>query len=373
MRPACSASQDLKERVRQSSPSTDFVKSGGLFPLLSYARPMPRFGGGEPCAAGALVRLFSFIRRARIAGLRAGVAVSDREVAVAVVRRTTGRRPVIVNCVSQTAPEGYADVAVERALQGLELGHTPVSAVIGAGDYQIVQVEAPEVPAAELRQATRWRLRDQFDFPIDSATIDLFDVPATARRGRARTLFAVAAHGGAVENIGSALGRATPGFDVIDIPELCQRNLSALLPQDHKGIALLVLREQFAQLVLTRNGLLYLTRRFELGQRAMSLDSSDAGATETQIDPTSLALELQRSLDYYESHFDQSAIGDLVIAPGGARAAALATALSAETGLRVSTLNLSDCMDIADGVTLPEGWLPCMAIGAALRADAAVS
>jgi len=320
------------------------------------------------------VRLFSFIRRGRVAGVRAGVAVSDREVAVAVVRRTTGRRPVIVNCISQAAPEGYADIAVERALQDLELGRTPVSAVIGAGDYQIVQVEAPEVPAAELRQATRWRLRDQFDFPIDSATIDLFDVPATARRGRARMLFAVAAQGGAVESIGSTMARATPAFDVIDIPELCQRNLSALLPQDHKGMALLVLREQFAQLVLTRNGLLYLTRRFELGKRTtVSLEGTEGDAVEAQADAASLALELQRSLDYYESHFDQSAISDLVIAPGGARATALASALSTETGLRVSALNLADCLDVANGVTLPEGWLPCMAIGAALRTDAAVN
>ncbi len=320
---------------------------------------------------GALVRLFSFIRRARVAGLRAGVAVSDREVAVAVVRRTTGRRPVIVNCVSQSAAEGYSDAAVERALQGLELGRTPVSAVIGAGDYQIVQVEAPDVPAAELRQATRWKLRDQFDFPIESATIDLFDVPATARRGRARMLFAVAAHGGAVENIGGALGRATPGFDVIDIPELCQRNLSALLPQDNKGMALLVLRDQFAQLVLTRNGSLYLTRRFELPQRSAASLDMDATGGDSPIEPATLALELQRSLDYYESHFDQSAIGDLVIAPGGPRAAALATALSAETGLRVSTLDLSECIDVADGVAVPENWLSCMAIGAALRTDAA--
>ena len=323
--------------------------------------------------SGGLVKLFSFIRRARVAGLRAGVAVSDREVAVAVVRRAAGRRPVIVNCVSQPA-DGYADLAVERALQGLELGRTPVSAVIGAGDYQIVQVEAPEVPAAELRQATRWRLRDQFDFPIDSATIDLFDVPATTRR-RARMLFAVAAHGGAIESIGATMTRATQGFDVIDIPELCQRNLGTLLPQDTKGLALLILREQFAQLVLTRGGLLYLTRRFELGQRASKPDTLDYDVStgEAQIDSGSLALELQRSLDYYESHFDQSAIGDLVIAPGGARALALAKSLSADTGLRISTLNLSDCMDVADGVTVPEGWLPCMAVGAALRTDAAAT
>jgi MSHA biogenesis protein MshI len=303
---------------------------------------------------GGHVRVFSFLKRARIAGVRAGIAVSDQEISIAVVKKATGRRPVVVNCVSQPAV-GYGDASVERAIRDLELGRTPVSAVIGAGDYQIVQVEAPEVPAAELRQATRWRLRDQFDFPIDSATIDLFDVPPTPRRGRARMLFAVAAHGEAVERIGSVVSEATPGFDVIDIPELCQRNLSSLLPQDQKGVALLFLREKFAQLVLTRNGLLYLTRRFE------------------SIDSASMALELQRSLDYYESHFDQSAIGDLVIAPGGERATELAAALSTETGLRVSTLNLTDCLDVADGVSVPDGWLSCMAIGAALRADAMAS
>lgn len=311
------------------------------------------------------MRLFSFLKRARIAGLRAGIAASEHEISVALVRKAAGRKPVVVNCVAKAAVDGYTDASVERVLHELELGRTPVSAVMGAGDYQIVQVEAPEVPAAELRQATRWRLRDQFDFPIDSATIDLFDAPPTSRRGRARMLFAVAAHGEAVNNIGSAVSRVTPGFDVIDIPELCQRNLSTLLPQDPKGVALLLLREKFAQLVLTRNGLLYLTRRFELGQRGEDREAS--------IDPASLALELQRSLDYYESHFDQTAIADLVIAPGGARAEALATALLSETGLRVSTLNLTDCLEVAEGITVPDGWLPCMAIGAALRAETAAS
>lgn len=319
--------------------------------------------------------MFSFLKRARIAGLRAGIAVSDQAISVALVKRAIGRKPVVVSCVAESATEGFADATLERVLHDLELGRTPVSAVIGAGDYQIVQVEAPDVPPAELRQATRWRLRDQFDFPIDSATIDLFDAPANSRRGRARMLFAVAAHGEAVENIGAAVSRATPGFDVIDIPELCQRNLSTLLAQDQKGVALLLLREKFAQLVLTRNGLLYLTRRFELGQRgSVSVDPDAAGDDrDAPIDPASLALELQRSLDYYESHFDQSAIGDLVIAPGGARAVALATALSSETGLRVSTLDLADCLDVAEGVSVPEGWLSCMAIGAALRADVAAS
>jgi MSHA biogenesis protein MshI len=337
-------------------------------------RIVPRFEDVMD-ASGGSVRVFSLFRRARDTGIRAGIAVSDREVSVAVVRKAGGRRPLVVNCVSEAATAGYTDDVLTRVLGDLQLGRTPVSAVMGAGDYQIVQVEAPEVPAAELRQATRWKLRDQFDFPIESASIDLFDVPATSRRGRARMLFAVAAHGNAVNNIGSAVSRATPGFDVIDIPELCQRNITSLLPQDQKGVALLLLREQFAQLVLTRNGLLYLTRRIELGQRAANRyevvgAEPDSAAADATIDASALALELQRSLDYYESHFDQTAIGDLVIAPGGTRASTLATALSNETGLRVSTLSLGDCLDIADGISVPDGWLSCMAIGAALRSDA---
>jgi MSHA biogenesis protein MshI len=306
--------------------------------------------------------------------LRAGIAISDREVSVALVRRQAGHRPVVVKCVSDSAPDGYTDASIGRAVNELSLGRTPISAVISAGDYQIVQVEAPEVPAQELRQAIRWRLRDQFDFPIDSATLDVFDVPATSRRGRSRMIFAVAAHGTAVESIGSAMSRAAGGFDIIDIPELCQRNLAALLPQDLKGVAFLLLREQFAQLVLTRNGQLFVTRRFELRQRptdgAGKTDGDTPALVEAQIDPSSLALELQRSLDYYESHFDQSAIGDLIVAPGGERAVALAGALAAETGLRVSALNLGECLEFADGVPTPQDWLACMAIGAALRSEA---
>ena len=51
-------------------------------------------------------------------------------------------------------------------------------------------------------------------------------------------LFAVAARDAAIQRISAAARTAAKGFDSIDIPELCLRNLSALLPQDHRGVAL---------------------------------------------------------------------------------------------------------------------------------------
>src|SRR5213075_1225334 len=135
-------------------------------------------------------------------------------------------------------------------------------------------------------------------------------------------------------------------FDVIDIPELCQRNLAALLPQDAKGVAFLMIRDEFAQLVLTRRG--------ELN------GDEDEEANELPLDPQMLSLELQRSLDYYESHFDETAIADLFIAPAGTRANLMAAELGSSTGLRISMFNIHDLVDVSFSAEIPDGWLPCM-------------
>ena len=92
-----------------------------------------------------------------------------------------------------------------------------------------------------------------------------------------------------------------------------------------------------------------------------------AWGDELPLDPQHLSLELQRSLDYYESHFDETAIAELYMAPAGMRANLLAAELGASTGLRISMYNIHDLIDVSFSAEIPDGWLPCMAIGAALR------
>jgi MSHA biogenesis protein MshI len=309
-----------------------------------------------------------FKKRRRTEGLRAAVVVSDTEIAVALVRKLDGQRPKVLRIVVEEAPLGFADPVLKKIISEFDLRGIPVSAVIGASDYQIAQVQLPDVPRAELRAAARYSVRDAFDFPIDNATIDVFELPAEANSGAKRTCFAIATRGEAVQTITSTLERQFRRFDVIDIPELCQRNLAALLPQDAKGVAFLLIRDDFAQLVLTRNGMLYVTRRFDFGMRGELNGDEDAEASELPLDPQVLSLELQRSLDYYESHFDESAIADLFIAPAGIRANLMAAELGASTGLRISMFNMFDLVDVSYSAEIPDGWLPCMAIGAALRA-----
>jgi MSHA biogenesis protein MshI len=298
---------------------------------------------------------------------RAGVMFADRAVALAVVRRRAGERPAIEHCALHRC-EGDESVeqVLQRMLAKLGLGRAPLFAAVSSDDYQLVQVEAPEVQPAELRAAIRWRLRDVINFHIDDAVVDVFEIPDQSRRAQAKMLFAVAARSAAIQRLVSALAPVANGFDVIDIPELCLRNVMALLPQDQKGVATLLLGERAAQLILTRQGVLYQVRRIEYS-RGLSFDNDSTN--DTQLDAASLALELQRSLDYYESHYDQTPITDLVIAPAGERAGDLAERLRAETSLRIGMLDLSAVVDGAEalGMDVPAECL--LALGAALRVE----
>jgi MSHA biogenesis protein MshI len=310
-----------------------------------------------------------FLKKKQNGGWRAGVVPGDRETALAIVKSRKGQRPLLRHCAAHPLIEIRPEHVLMPLNHARELVNATVSGVIRAEDYQLLQVEAPEVQAAEMRSAVRWKVRDVVNFPINDAVIDVFEIPDQSRYVQTRMVFVVAARNDAVQRIVSLIKPRVRGFDVIDIPELCLRNLSAQLPQDERGVALLAMGENFAHLVLTRQGVMYLARRIDLGRR----HDSDPGTTATGLsfDAQALALELQRSLDYYESHYDQPPIGDLVVAAGDDRADEIAVALSKVTGLTATAFDVQEIFEVIDGIEPDLHWPSLVAMGAALRADRA--
>ena len=73
-------------------------------------------------------------------------------------------------------------------------------------------------------------------------------------------------------------------------------------------------------------------------------------------------------MDYFESHFEQPALTQLIIAPHDTRSARLALALAGETSMRIQTLDLRRSLDMSPGVE-PSDHCGLLAIGAALRSD----
>jgi MSHA biogenesis protein MshI len=298
-----------------------------------------------------------------------GVLPGESQTAIALVRSRKEGRPLLRHCSVHSVTDGAAGNALVSLTRDRALTRAPVSGVVRTEDYQLVQVEAPDVQPAEMRAAVRWRLRDALNFDVEEAVFDVFEIPDPPRRTHNRMMFAVAARNTAVQRVASSIASYVRGFDVIDIPEMCQRNLSALLPQDKKGVAFLTLSDTFAQLVLTREGVLYIARRIDM---ARAYDATGFGDLPSAgLDVSSLALELQRSLDYYESHYDQTPVTQLVIAPGDDRASRLAEALRNETSLQISLFDVASVFEVAPGVSADLDWDRLMALGAALRSDRA--
>lgn len=311
--------------------------------------------------------MISLIPRSRKGGLRGGAHADAEHVSLAVVRRTHGQRPRLEHCaVVPHALETTDSAGLAAAARALDFGRLVVTAALNYEDYQLMLVEAPDVQPGELRAAVRWRLRDALDFHIDDAVLDVFELPAPERRGQAKMMYAVAARSAAVQRCSSLIAPIAPGLDSIDIPELCLRNISALLPQDQAGVALLVLEPRHGQLVLTRQGVLHLARRFDLA-RVSAEPAVNGGEA---IDAAALALELQRSLDYYESTLGQAPISDLVIAPNSPQATSLAADLGRETNFRVHLLDLSGVLDCREAPSADLQRSCLYAVGAALRHDA---
>jgi MSHA biogenesis protein MshI len=313
---------------------------------------------------GMECRLLGLFKSASTGKGRVGLAFGAYQIAVAVMRRDGGNA-VLERCELIPLDPAAGPEAASLALRAAALPRMPVSTVLKPADYQLALVEAPDVPPAELRAAMRWRLKDSIDFRVEDAVIDVFDLPDQTRGGHGRMMYAVAARRSAIDGYAKVLD-GVPNFDVIDVPELCLRNLAALLPMASAGVALLHLGETHASIVLVRGKTFYLARQMELGRPGANAVNVNGTP---RMDAASVVLELQRSLDYYERHFDQPPITRIAISPAGPRAAELAEDLGRETGFEVTMLDLNALLSCKSPIETDAQATCLLAVGAALREE----
>jgi MSHA biogenesis protein MshI len=166
-------------------------------------------------------------------------------------------------------------------------------------------------------------------------------------------MYAIAAKRDAIAEHVAVAKRGGSDFDVIDIPELALRNLAARLPEAAEGLILLWLHAGSAQLLVIKAGTLYVAR----GVRFAG-DGPDVEA---------IALELQRSMDYFESYYEQAPIAHLIVAPFDAPAQALVAELANLTAMRIQGLDLRAVLELPPGAETGFDRRSLLAIGAALR------
>ena len=253
-----------------------------------------------------------------------------------------------------------------RAAGDVRLEGHQCTTMLRPDEYQFLLVEAPNVPAAELKSAIRWKVKDLVDYRIEDATIDVLDIPPpdAAAASRARPMFAVAARNDLLQGRIRELEAARVPLTVIDIRETAQRNLAALFEAQDRGLAFLHFGPDAGLLTINFRGELYLARRLELGADDIAAGAPDeAGALER------VALEIQRTLDHFDRQFRHVAVSKLMLGPTP-QPTRLAEALRGRFELAVEAADLTQVLEFAEPPDAEAQWRYFHHFGAALRHDA---
>ena len=255
-------------------------------------------------------------------------------VEIANVRRNGAGLPIVEFCSAHPSGKDVAET-LQRLRRERHLERFRCATLLPAPQYQLQVVDAPNVPDAELKSAVRWKLKDFLDYPVESATVDVVQIPAAAGAPtRGRSVYAVSARNADVQARMKLFAQAKIPLRVIEIPEMAQRNLAALLETDHRALAMLSFGEDGGLLTFSARGELYLSRRIDISLEQLA---HAAGDMREQMFER-IALELQRSLDHFDRQFSNVPVARLLLGP-----------LPAEIGLRQYIAgNLSAQVDSVD-------------------------
>ena len=311
-----------------------------------------------------------FTRRAKGGGTKCVVALSSQGVHFAQVKFVGGRPQVTQYAYRQL--EGSKSTSItppvlEKIRKSLHIGEIQFSTVLASGEYQLLQVDAPNVPEEEMKAAVRWNIKDMLSYHVDDAALDVLRIPGNQNAGdRKKSIYVVVASHDLIKKRSQLFQRANLNLRVIDIPEMAQRNIAALFEHEGRALALLAFDESGGLLTFTSGGELCLARRIEIS--AGQLQDANESIRQQYFDR--LELELQRSLDHFERQFSHLSVRRILVSAPDQTG--VAEKLSSSLDLQVERLDLSEVMDIS---AVPElagdetRAYALHAIGAALRQE----
>ena len=283
---------------------------------------------------------------------------------VHVVREGNARPEV--RLLDTFAVENNLGTVMQRLRTAHKLDSYACTTLIGAGECNVTQLDAPPVPPEERKQALRWALKEMVSYPVDSACIDVLDIPGDGLpAGRSAGVLVVSATEQSVRSCVAGFEAAKIRLDVLDIPELAQRNVAALFEDPNRGLAFLRVDDEGMMLTLTFHGELVAVRRGEMNTQQLTSGDREQSARVRER----LLLEFQRSLDNFDRQYSHIPISKVVLACYP-EVENLADDLRESTYVPVVEMDLSSVMDFP---AIPELRNPqCqarnfLAIGAALR------
>lgn len=309
-----------------------------------------------------------FLRRRVVAGGQwVAVAQDGSSVHAAQVVHTEGQRPRLLwlwSHETDSLPEGLTALKRGHPLKGVSLVYQ-----LERTQYRLLSTEVPDVPREEWRDAMRWRLTDQVDFPMEDALLEVLAVPQDTQLRQMFPAIALVVQRADYDRVALAADDVGLRWSAMDTAETALRNLSAMAETEGQAHALLAFGESYGMLVITYQGELLMTRNIEVAVSAVTGTNEARGAALGRA-----ALEVLRTLDTFERMHSQVTLSGLSVVPPEGGDADVLEVLADLVYVPIQYFSLANCIDLsalgeraeqlAKGPSLGE----LCVIGSALRA-----
>lgn len=271
-----------------------------------------------------------FIKKAKKPKGLVGLSVSDHGISISHGVMTNGELEILKLEFAPIHGQGISSF-VKNWVSKHKLNNADCHYVLDKSEYELELVETPPVADDELTEAVRWRLKDLISIPIEDTVIDIFPLPEDAYRGRMKMLYVVAVDRKVIAEKLKFIRECGLDPKVIDIEEMALRNISLYLPDMEKGtIAILSLKENSGEILMFSSEAMYLSRSIEMGYVSLAEDLKSSATHKKNHDDEHhshhehsltmdrFVLDIQRSLDYYESQLGKGIASKVYLLPMGA-------------------------------------------------------
>ena len=240
------------------------------------------------------------------------------------------RQQLIVNDEQAVDQLNYAQ-AIETLLQryqNLHLKHAPTQVVLGPRLVSHTTVDKPALSDDEIALALPWTLKDLIDIPAADMVADFYESPVQLV-GREK-IHAVAVQKSWLAQVLRPLHAAKLAICGVVTEDVA---LCALLgPEQATTVVVSQYEQQQAQLLLVKDGGLVVSRQLKPLHSVL-----DGGQIDT-IEVEDLAIELQRSLDYFSGQLRQASLQRALLALPGNHSAEVGAHLQQSLSLQVGAL-----------------------------------
>jgi len=235
--------------------------------------------------------------------------------------------------------------------------------ILPTGKYQLLLLEELPVTDAEFQSAIRWKVKELIKFPIEDALIDTFKLPQAKIPGSKSTMMVAITQLSYLNQFTHFIHQSGLKLTEVTIPELSLKNITSLYEEAGSSTALIYLQDKSTSIIISNDKTFYLTRKLDWG-----LDKLSVPVTQETPNPfiDQLALELQRSLDYYQSQWRTFLPSRILLASAGLTAAEIPGYLSTRLGIQVQPLVFSEMVNVNEQVEIDKINQGLATFGAAL-------